>query len=54
MREIDNPMGKVFARYLSLAITNSQTYVINTTTLMIKEWTNLHDFPNSDMLFAGY
>uniref|UniRef100_A0A915J889 Uncharacterized protein n=1 Tax=Romanomermis culicivorax TaxID=13658 RepID=A0A915J889_ROMCU len=47
-------MGKEFARYVSFALTNSQTYVIDTTTLRIKEWTSLHGFLNSDMLFAVY
>uniref|UniRef100_A0A915HQC6 Uncharacterized protein n=1 Tax=Romanomermis culicivorax TaxID=13658 RepID=A0A915HQC6_ROMCU len=54
MREVDNPMGKQFARYVSFTLTNSQMYVIDTTTLMIKEWSSLHDFLNSDMLFTGY
>uniref|UniRef100_A0A915KAW6 Uncharacterized protein n=1 Tax=Romanomermis culicivorax TaxID=13658 RepID=A0A915KAW6_ROMCU len=47
-------MGNKFARYISFALTNGQTYVIDTTTLMAKEWTSLHDFLNSDMLFPGY
>uniref|UniRef100_A0A915J776 Uncharacterized protein n=1 Tax=Romanomermis culicivorax TaxID=13658 RepID=A0A915J776_ROMCU len=39
MREVDNPMGKQFAQYVSFALTNGQTYVINTTCLLEKEWT---------------
>uniref|UniRef100_A0A915JQ00 Uncharacterized protein n=1 Tax=Romanomermis culicivorax TaxID=13658 RepID=A0A915JQ00_ROMCU len=54
MREVDNPMGKEFARYVSFTLTNGQTYIIDTITLMVKEWTSLHDFLNSDVLFAGY
>uniref|UniRef100_A0A915II77 Uncharacterized protein n=1 Tax=Romanomermis culicivorax TaxID=13658 RepID=A0A915II77_ROMCU len=53
-REVNNPMGKRFARYVSFALTNSQMYVMDTTTLMVKEWTSLHDFLNSNMLFAGH
>uniref|UniRef100_A0A915HH52 Uncharacterized protein n=1 Tax=Romanomermis culicivorax TaxID=13658 RepID=A0A915HH52_ROMCU len=36
-REVDNRMGNQFAGYVSLALTNCQTYVIDTTTLMAKE-----------------
>uniref|UniRef100_A0A915IV82 Uncharacterized protein n=1 Tax=Romanomermis culicivorax TaxID=13658 RepID=A0A915IV82_ROMCU len=54
MREVDNPMGNKFAPYISFTLTNSQTYIIDTTTLMGKEWTSLHNFLNSDMLLAGY
>uniref|UniRef100_A0A915HNW4 Uncharacterized protein n=1 Tax=Romanomermis culicivorax TaxID=13658 RepID=A0A915HNW4_ROMCU len=39
MREVDNPMGKQFACYISLAKTNGQRYVINMTGLIDKEWT---------------
>uniref|UniRef100_A0A915KTK7 Uncharacterized protein n=1 Tax=Romanomermis culicivorax TaxID=13658 RepID=A0A915KTK7_ROMCU len=30
-------MGNQFAGYVSFALTNSQTYIIDTTTLMAKE-----------------
>uniref|UniRef100_A0A915IB74 Uncharacterized protein n=1 Tax=Romanomermis culicivorax TaxID=13658 RepID=A0A915IB74_ROMCU len=40
MKDVDNPMGKQFARYVSFALTNGQFYVINTTGLMEKEWAN--------------
>uniref|UniRef100_A0A915KNX1 DUF4216 domain-containing protein n=1 Tax=Romanomermis culicivorax TaxID=13658 RepID=A0A915KNX1_ROMCU len=35
-REVDNLMGKQFTRYINFALMNSQTYVINTTSLMKK------------------
>uniref|UniRef100_A0A915I7C9 Uncharacterized protein n=1 Tax=Romanomermis culicivorax TaxID=13658 RepID=A0A915I7C9_ROMCU len=40
MREVDNPMGKQFVCYISLVLTNGQTYVIDTTGLMEMEWTS--------------
>uniref|UniRef100_A0A915IXR2 Uncharacterized protein n=1 Tax=Romanomermis culicivorax TaxID=13658 RepID=A0A915IXR2_ROMCU len=39
MREVDNPLGKQFARFVSFALTHHQTYVIHTTDLMQK-WKN--------------
>uniref|UniRef100_A0A915HVR1 Uncharacterized protein n=1 Tax=Romanomermis culicivorax TaxID=13658 RepID=A0A915HVR1_ROMCU len=39
MREVDNLKGNQFARYISFALRNGQTYSINTTSLMEKEWT---------------
>uniref|UniRef100_A0A915K1Y4 Mitochondrial carrier protein n=1 Tax=Romanomermis culicivorax TaxID=13658 RepID=A0A915K1Y4_ROMCU len=46
MREVDNQMGKQLARYISFMLRNSQSYIIDTTDLMEKEWAN--------MLFARY
>uniref|UniRef100_A0A915ITS7 Uncharacterized protein n=1 Tax=Romanomermis culicivorax TaxID=13658 RepID=A0A915ITS7_ROMCU len=36
-------MGNQFARYVGYALTNGQTYVIDTTTLMAEEWVFDHD-----------
>uniref|UniRef100_A0A915ID19 16S/18S rRNA aminocarboxypropyltransferase Tsr3 C-terminal domain-containing protein n=1 Tax=Romanomermis culicivorax TaxID=13658 RepID=A0A915ID19_ROMCU len=38
MREVDNPLGGQFAPYISFALTNGQSYIIDTTGLMEKEW----------------
>uniref|UniRef100_A0A915I9C1 Phage protein n=1 Tax=Romanomermis culicivorax TaxID=13658 RepID=A0A915I9C1_ROMCU len=37
-RQVDNPKGNQFARYISFVLTNGQTYIINTTRLTEKEW----------------
>uniref|UniRef100_A0A915KM01 Uncharacterized protein n=1 Tax=Romanomermis culicivorax TaxID=13658 RepID=A0A915KM01_ROMCU len=37
-REVDNLIGKQFARYISFALISGQTYVIDTTSLMENEW----------------
>uniref|UniRef100_A0A915I2E8 Uncharacterized protein n=1 Tax=Romanomermis culicivorax TaxID=13658 RepID=A0A915I2E8_ROMCU len=37
-RKVDNLMGKQFAIYVGFALTNDQTYLIDTTGLMEKEW----------------
>uniref|UniRef100_A0A915IAC0 Uncharacterized protein n=1 Tax=Romanomermis culicivorax TaxID=13658 RepID=A0A915IAC0_ROMCU len=42
MREVDNPLGKQLAHYISFALTNGQMYVIDTTGLMEKN--GLQDF----------
>uniref|UniRef100_A0A915HUP9 Uncharacterized protein n=1 Tax=Romanomermis culicivorax TaxID=13658 RepID=A0A915HUP9_ROMCU len=38
MREVHNPKGNQFTRYISLMLTIGQTYVIDTTGLMEMEW----------------
>uniref|UniRef100_A0A915I165 Uncharacterized protein n=1 Tax=Romanomermis culicivorax TaxID=13658 RepID=A0A915I165_ROMCU len=38
MREVNNSMGKQFARYISFTLTNGQTNIIHTTGLKEKEW----------------
>uniref|UniRef100_A0A915JY38 Uncharacterized protein n=1 Tax=Romanomermis culicivorax TaxID=13658 RepID=A0A915JY38_ROMCU len=49
-REVDNPMGKQFAGYVSFALTNGQTYIIDTTSLMGKEWANCDQFAKRGIL----
>uniref|UniRef100_A0A915JGV0 Uncharacterized protein n=1 Tax=Romanomermis culicivorax TaxID=13658 RepID=A0A915JGV0_ROMCU len=50
MREVDNLMGKQFPQYISLALTNGQTYVINTIDLMEEEWVNHDSFAKKGIL----
>uniref|UniRef100_A0A915L1A8 Uncharacterized protein n=1 Tax=Romanomermis culicivorax TaxID=13658 RepID=A0A915L1A8_ROMCU len=38
IREVDNPLGKQFAHYISFTLTNGQTYVIDTTNPLEREW----------------
>uniref|UniRef100_A0A915I9B3 Uncharacterized protein n=1 Tax=Romanomermis culicivorax TaxID=13658 RepID=A0A915I9B3_ROMCU len=43
-REVDNPLGTQFIRYISFTLMNSQIYIIDTTGLMEKEWGFFTDF----------
>uniref|UniRef100_A0A915KPB8 Uncharacterized protein n=1 Tax=Romanomermis culicivorax TaxID=13658 RepID=A0A915KPB8_ROMCU len=52
MREDDNPLSK--HHYISFALTNGLTYIIDTTILMEKEWNSIYVILNSSMLLTGY
>uniref|UniRef100_A0A915L8R4 Uncharacterized protein n=1 Tax=Romanomermis culicivorax TaxID=13658 RepID=A0A915L8R4_ROMCU len=49
-REVKNLMGNQFAQYISFVLTNGQTYVINTTGFMEKEWANCDRFAKRGIL----
>uniref|UniRef100_A0A915JKQ4 Uncharacterized protein n=1 Tax=Romanomermis culicivorax TaxID=13658 RepID=A0A915JKQ4_ROMCU len=54
MREVDNRMGKQFTRYISFALMNSQSYVIDTTSLMEKELVNVSPYQYDFTLRANH